>query len=205
MRLRGVEGRQAIGDQIGDDLVDDDQVDDEPADGRIDDRIVEQAAVLWETAARVVLAISGDRALAEDCAQEAVLRAWRHQIDTGERLRSLEAWTVRTALNLARSQHRRRGAESRALRRLAARPSAPPVDVALAADRILTDDLREAILALAPRQREVIVLHYLLDMGIAGIADATGITDGAVKNALFNGRAALADRLGARLAAKEET
>ncbi len=204
MRLRSVEGRQAIGDRTGDQL-DDERDDEKPADGRIDERIVDQAAVLWETAARVVLAISGDRALAEDCAQEAVLRAWRHQIDTGEHLRSLEAWTVRTALNLARSQHRRRGAESRALRRLAARPSAPPVDVALAADRILTDDLREAILALAPRQREVIVLHYLLDMGIAAIADATGITDGAVKNALFNGRAALADRLGARLAAKEET
>lgn len=64
-----------------------------------------------------VMSASSCPTMAEDRAQEAVVRAWRHQIDTGEHLRSLEAWTVRTALNLCRSQHRRDGAEARALRR----------------------------------------------------------------------------------------
>lgn len=155
----------------------------------IDDDVVESAADLLESAARVVFAVSGDRTLAEDCAQESLIRAWRRQVGSEEPLRSLEAWTIRVALNLCRSHHRRRTAEARAFRRVVAeRPGGPT-------DGSLTEEVHAAVLALPRRQREVIVLHYLLDMDVATISDVTGITDGAVKNALFNGRSAIAERL----------
>lgn len=137
---------------------------------------------------RAVGAVCGDVALAEECAQEALLRAWE-RVDGGAELRSLEAWTVRVALNWCRSQQRRRGAEDRALQRLR------PVPDATNDPRPVGDELMTAIADLPPRQREVVVLHYLLDMGIDDIATAVDTSAGAVKNALFHGRAALAERL----------
>ena len=159
---------------------------------QVDDRIVTQAAALLDTAGRVVMAVSGDRLLAEDCAQEALVRAWQH-LSAGEELRSLEAWTVRVALNLCRAHHRRSGSEAKALKRLdAEHEDSSGAEVPLGAR------VQAAVLALPPRQREVVVLHYLADMDVASIAAAAEISEGAVKNALFNARLTLARRLGVK-------
>ncbi|MGB3409733.1 MAG: RNA polymerase sigma factor [Microthrixaceae bacterium] len=150
---------------------------------------------------RVVLAMCGDRALAEDSAQEALLRAWE-RVNLDEDLRSLDAWTIRVALNWCRSQLRRVGAEDRALQRVVNSPH--PRSGMMTADTGFTsaalgDEIHQAVLGLPERQREVIVLHYLLDMDIASIAAVIERSNGAVKNALFHGRAALARELGADL------
>ena len=136
---------------------------------------------------RIVTGVSGDPALADDAAQEALARLWdADRADRGPDNR--EAWATRVALNWARSWLRRRGAERRAVARLEA--------LAVATDRSdpyvgLSLDVRRAVLALPYRQREVVVLHYLADVYIAGIAAITGTTEGAVKNALFNARKSL--------------
>jgi RNA polymerase sigma-70 factor (ECF subfamily) len=140
---------------------------------------------------RVGFALCGDEALAEECAQEALLRAWA-RVDRGEELASLEAWTVTVALNACRSRLRRRGAEARAYERWQARTGSHGHP---ASDARLSHEVHDAVLRLPMRQREVVVLHYLLDQDLATIATTTGISVGAVKNALFHARGALATRL----------
>lgn len=148
--------------------------------------------------ARVVMAMCGDRSLAEESAQEALVRAWE-RVDAGESLASLEAWTVTVALNWSRSQLRRRDAEHRAVQRLGRLRAVPaPSTTSLA------DDVMQAVLALPERQREVVVLHHLLDLDLTAISGITGTSVGAVKNALHHGRAALARRLTPDRSAEQE-
>jgi RNA polymerase sigma factor (sigma-70 family) len=52
-------------------------------------------------------------------------------------------------------------------------------------------DLRAALRTLSARQRQAVVLHYLGDIPIAGVADLMGISEGAVKSHLARGREAL--------------
>src|SRR6476659_4804396 len=69
-------------------------------------------------------ALTGDPALAEELAQEALLRTYRHW----EKVSGYErpgAWTRRVTMNLASSARTRRRAEGTALERLAGSPSSP--------------------------------------------------------------------------------
>jgi RNA polymerase sigma-70 factor (ECF subfamily) len=45
------------------------------------------------------------------------------------------------------------------------------------------------------RQREVVALHYLEDMSVAGVADMLGVAESTVKNSLAQARRTLADTL----------
>ncbi len=151
------------------------------------------AVELHQRLVRVTYALGGNPELAEECAQESLLRAWQ-RLDSGECIDSLEAWCVTVALNFARSELRRSVSERHKVERLGAlglttggmtsEPSVP-----------LGEDVRLAVLALPLRQREVVVLHYLLDLGVAEIAATTGRSKGAVKNALHHARRSLARSL----------
>jgi RNA polymerase sigma-70 factor (ECF subfamily) len=156
-----------------------------------------EAHALHGRLVRVCFALCGELPLAEECAQEALLRAWE-RVDRGDALASLEGWSVTVALNACRSRLRRRGAESRANERWQARAVHEPSD-----GGGLSSDVHQAVLALPIRQREVVVLHYLLDVDVASIASTLEISTGAVKNALFHARAALAERLSTSAATEE--
>lgn len=92
--------------------------------------------------------VCGDRAAAEDLAQEALVRLWQHWARV-RGLESPEAWAFHVAVNLARSWARRRTVYRAALRRLAAASSlAVPEHAAAAAV-----DVRAAVAALPLRQR----------------------------------------------------
>lgn len=113
-------------------------------------------------------------------------------------LRSLDAWTIRVALNWCRSQLRYSDAEDRAVQRLERsmrRPSGAITAEGELRSGTLADDVQQAVLRLPLRQRKVVVLHCLLDMDVASIAALVERSQGAVKNALFHGRAALAREL----------
>jgi RNA polymerase sigma-70 factor (ECF subfamily) len=118
----------------------------------------------------------GDARLAEDLVQEALLRAcadWR----TVRRMQSPAGWVFRVAVNLAASHHRRRSAESRAYRRAAGHPpaaDAPSPETAV--------DLRAALAALPERERQVVVLRYLLDLSTDEAGEAMRISPGAVRS-----------------------
>lgn len=143
--------------------------------------------------ARVVGAValaSGNRGLAEEAVQEALIKAWLR----GPRQRpidSLPSWILTVALNHCRSAFRRRLAERRAMERAASglvRWSAEPTGVHI--------DLERGIASLPARQREMAVLRLLLQMSTTETASILGISEGAVKTGLMKARRNLAAALG---------
>jgi RNA polymerase sigma factor (sigma-70 family) len=157
------------------------------------DVFAREVAALHLRLVRLGYLLVGDRAAAEECAQESLLRAWE-RLQRGDPIDSLEAWTTTVALNACRTVLRRRNAELRAVARLPRgreAMEAEPIDV--------SNEVHRAVLALPPRQREVVVLRYFLDLDVATIADQAGISAGAVKNALHHARSALATQLRADL------
>lgn len=134
----------------------------------------------------------GDRSVADEALDEAFVRAY----ERWERVRrspSPAGWVWRTATNLVRRHHRRRGIEARVLRRTA--PIDPTTEPASHADPADDLDLRAALLRLTERQRTVIVLHHLVGLPHAEVADALGIAVGTVAATLHQARARLASEL----------
>ena len=140
----------------------------------------------------VVAVVSGSRASAEDAVQEAFAKAWE-RARRGQEFEHLAGWVVTVALNHARSGHRRRSSERKAIERLAARPVA---DSASAVDDAAV--VRSALSSLARRQRDAVVLYYFLDLDVATVANVLGISKGTVKSALARARRKLAVVLGER-------
>ena len=133
---------------------------------------------LYDCAYQQAYKLIGDRAEAEDLAQEACTRAclrWR-------RLDNPRAWVVRVTTNLAFDRFRR----LRNARKLTQFPAA----VAVAADdRHL--DLHRALSKLPKRQREVVALRYLADLSEAQTAAELGCSPGTVKSHAARGLRAL--------------
>ena len=130
-------------------------------------------------------AMIGDRDEAQECVQEAFVRAWAHlrQLDRAE---NPEAWVRTTAYRLAVSRWRR------------IQRSRRPADRALSADRHThpADENHVALVAalrqLPEAQRRTLVLHHLADLPVREVAREVGVPEGTVKARLSRGRAALA-------------
>jgi RNA polymerase sigma-70 factor, ECF subfamily len=132
----------------------------------------------------IVAALLGDRAEAEDVAQEAFARAlarW-HRVSAFD---LPESWVRRVATHLAIDSARRlrRAAALRA--RVAANPVPPASDPL---DPLPSTRLIAALLRVPLGQREVLVLHYLADLPVAVIASDRGLSTGTVKSRLAAGR-----------------
>lgn len=140
--------------------------------------------------------VCGSRPAAEDAVQEALARGWE-RAGRGEHIESVGAWVTVVATNLLRSGLRRLRVERRARERLRAVRPATPVDRGPAVDARV--DLGRALAALPHRQREATVLFYYLDLGVADVARALGVSEGTAKTALFRARRALAEALGGRV------
>lgn len=134
----------------------------------------------FDSVFRAAYMVSGNREAAEDATQEAFARAlarWRRL----ENEPWVAGWVVRTAINVAKRQRRRR-------------PLVPP-SPAHEPDAEAVLDLRRAISGLSKRQREAVVLHDLLGFPLQEAAQAMGCQEGTVKVHLSRARAALADSL----------
>lgn len=127
---------------------------------------------------------TGDRGVGEELAQEALVRAWQRWPEVGS-LDSPEAWTFRVGFNLAGSWRRRRSAERRAVRRNGHRVAHHDPDVAE------VEAVRQAVAALPPRQREVVVARFYLGHDVAGTAALLGCAEGTVKAATSHALAGL--------------
>lgn len=120
----------------------------------------------------------GDASLAEELAQEALALLVRHW----DRVRAMDApaaWLYRVGINLANSSFRRRAAERRAISRVAGRGSSyedPDTSTLVA--------VRRAVEALPPRQREVVILRYFLDLSVRDTAARMRCAEGNVKGML---------------------
>jgi RNA polymerase sigma-70 factor (ECF subfamily) len=130
---------------------------------------------LWPRLAASMAYLTGDAGAGEDIAQEAMTRAWARWGRVSQ-LDSPEAWTYRVAVNLARSRHRRKQAEQRAL----ARVGEPTVTVAVeTADAIA---VRGAVAALPERMRAALVLRYFADLPVDEVAEILDCAPGTVKS-----------------------
>jgi RNA polymerase sigma-70 factor, ECF subfamily len=132
--------------------------------------------------------VLGDLNEAEDVVQEAFTRAAARW----PRVRAFEvpeAWVRRVALNQAFTVLRRAKRQLRLLGRLPSdrEPSALPSDVV---------DLLAAMRRLPATQREVLVLHYLVEFSLDEVARHLRIPGGTAKSRLARGRRALAKELG---------
>ncbi len=118
---------------------------------------------------------TGDRGVAEELAQEALVRAWQRWPEV-RCMDSPEAWTFRVAFNLAGSWRRRRAAERRANRRAGPDPLLHDDPDGAAATAV-----RRAVAGLPDRQRAVIVCRFYLGHDVAGTAALLGCAEGTVK------------------------
>lgn len=119
----------------------------------------------------------GDRWLAEELTQDALVRA----CDRWERVGGLASpvgWTFRVGVNLGNSWLRRRSAERRARQRHGA--DATVHHDADVADRVT---VARALALLTGRQREVVVLRYFLGLSADETAEVVGSSAGAVRGA----------------------
>lgn len=137
-------------------------------------------------------AMIGNRDEAEECVQEAFVRAWAHRRSLS-RADAPEAWVRTTAYRLAVSRWRRTRLGRRSPDRAHAGPAMAP---ALSETHVaLVAALRE----LPEAQRRAIVLHHLADLPVEAVARELGAPVGTVKARLSRGRTALAALLGDRL------
>ena len=135
----------------------------------------------------LLLAACGDQPDAEDAVQEAFTTALRNQ-RTFRRLDNPEAWLRTVALNHLRNRWRHRDV----VRRLRGKVPGPQQELELGPDHVA---IMAALGLLDRSQREVVVLHHLVDLSVAEIAETLGISTGTVKSRLSRGRARLAPLL----------
>jgi RNA polymerase sigma-70 factor (ECF subfamily) len=132
--------------------------------------------------AAVASGMAPDRA--EDAVSEAFARAWSRW-RTVRALESPAAWVVRTAINQNISWWRQR-------RREVFSDPAPDLSTT---DELGRVDLVAAIRRLPPRQREVVVLRYLLDLDTQSTARSMGVAPGTVGAHLHHALASLREHL----------
>ena len=136
----------------------------------------------------MLTAWSGDRAIAEDLAQDALLQAHRNWADVVV-LERPGAWVRRVALNRSSNEQRRRRRERAAVSRVRADQK---IDIVIpTAD----DQLWERVRALPPAQRDATIMRYVDDLPLADIAAVLGCSDGTVKTHLQRARHTLAGHL----------
>ena len=123
----------------------------------------------------------GDVGQAEDIVQETLLRAWRHPGALAEERGSVRPWLFAVARRIAIDAHRRRRARPPEVgeEMLAALPDPGENDV----DRALQSWLvADALAALSPAHREVLIETYFRDRTVAQAAAALDVPPGTIKS-----------------------
>jgi len=133
--------------------------------------------------------LTGSGAEGEELAQEALVRMWwRWRL--GRRPADPARYARRVLVNRQRSVLRRAAVEARSLGRARPAELVPPAD----SERAMV--LWEAVKALPPRQRAVLVLRYKEDLTEAEVARLLGLPVGTVKSTGHRALARLRRRLG---------
>ena len=142
-------------------------------------------ADVWRFLARLL----GDRALAEDVAQETFLRAYQ-RLGTFRFESKFSTWVLQIARNAGLDAVRAR------TRRMRLHAVAPPPGAGN--DPVRAAEIRAALASLAPRFREALLLVEVLGLTYREVAEVTGVPEGTVKSRVFVAR----DRLAGWLAAE---
>lgn len=137
-------------------------------------------------AIRLAYLLTGDRALAEDLAQEAFVRfvARLHYIRDRH---AVDAYLRRTIVNLSRNYFRRRALERSFLERQAGHRPLEHVEPDVSTHQAM----RAALLGLPVRQRAALVLRYYEDLPETQIADILRCRPSTVRSLVSRGLQAL--------------
>ena len=165
----------------------------DPALWSADDAVEHLYAAHYRQLVRLSVLLVRDQGTAEEVVQDAFVALhgrWRGLRDPHLAL----AYLRQSVVNRSRSVLRHRAVEVRhlttAVHEAEAVPSLPGADDAVVR-RAARATVLDALQQLSTRQREVLVLRYYLDLDEAGIADALGISRGAVKSHASRAAAAL--------------
>lgn len=146
----------------------------------------------------------GDRELAADVSQEALIRAWR-ALPSFRGEAKFSTWLHRIVVNAAwtmrRKQRRHSAAPMTEVYHEPAAPEAGPLDLATVSS--MRPRLLEALRQLSPPVRAVVVLKDIYDWPHRDIAEHLGITTTAAKVRLHRGRNKLHDALWVELGGAE--
>lgn len=137
---------------------------------------------------RLCFLVTLDREASADAAQEALTRAWRDWERIGAEGSDPGAWTRTVALNLCRNRWRRLTRQARLAHRA--------YTVENRDDDLPDVDLQRALRRLPARQREAVILHYWVDLGVDACGAVMGVSAGSVKQHLSRARERLATELG---------
>jgi RNA polymerase sigma factor (sigma-70 family) len=140
---------------------------------------------LVDQAFRLAFGMLHDREAAEDAVQEAAVRSWRKlsNLRPGSEVRP---WFLAIVANQCRNVTRTKWWSVLRI------DLTMQLTVANLEDRVVRGaDLRAALRKLAPEHREVLVLHYYLDLPLKEVAAVAGIPIGTAKSRINRGLAAM--------------
>ncbi len=161
------------------------------------DSIEKALALLQNTVYSFSMKVCGHPQDAEDTMQEVLLKSISH-LPKFESPRALAVWLYKVARNRCISN--RRGDKNSAAknisldelmpdgRELAELLSRQPGPEAAAVERESAEHLRQAILAIPPAYRMVLVLHDMEELSTAEVAQITGLREGTVRVRLHRAR-----------------
>jgi RNA polymerase sigma-70 factor (sigma-E family) len=161
-----------------------------PAAWDADHAVTQLYAVHYRSLVRLAALLLRDTGAAEEVTQDAFVAmhgAWRRLRDRDDPDEAL-AYLRRSVVNGARSALRHRKVVEKHAPRPAPDGASAEHGALLAVEHA---EVMAALRLLPERQREVLVLRYYLDLSEAGIADALGISRGAVKSHASRGIATL--------------
>lgn len=131
---------------------------------------------------RFLTSLCGDPALADDLAQEALVRAY---VSSGRFVGNFKAWLFRIAYNCFIDNLRRVPAPPLELDSPEARQVAGD---AMSDAAFCHEELQRALARIPEKERTVIALHYFEDLSVKEIASIMQIPSGTVKYYLSMGR-----------------
>jgi len=145
--------------------------------------------------ARLVLR---DPDLADDAAQETLVRCWR-QLPKLRDIDRFDAWLYRILMRAIADEFGRKRRYEASIRTVPMEPSTPDGTRALA-DR---DELERGFRHLSVDHRSIIVLHHFVGLPLPAVAEAVGIPPGTAKSRYHHAMSALRAALEAESRAVE--
>ena len=125
--------------------------------------------------------MTGSRAHAEDCVQEALFSAWRG-IRGFRRGNALKPWLVRILVNVVLSRQGRRSAPRSLLEDDRSGESTAAAQAAASQED--WGAVKTSLAGLSAEHRQVVVLRYFAGLTTSEIAQSLNVTEGAVKSRL---------------------
>ncbi|SFT77558.1 RNA polymerase sigma factor [Sedimentitalea nanhaiensis] len=155
----------------------------------------------WRLAPRafgVAFRVLGDRAEAEDVAQEAMMRLWRMAPDWQPGTARVSTWLYRVVLNLCLDVKRRRRGGMARLDDVPEPADPQPAAVERMQQGLRMDALQRALMQLPERQRQAVVLRHLEELSNPRIGEIMDISTEAVESLTARGKRALGRALAGR-------